>query len=45
MKDFSEVDLFKEKLGDAGVTIQMEKDRVTLEPGPNFDPHKVATIA
>ena len=45
VKDFSEVDLFKEKLGDAGVTIQMEKDRVTLEPGPNFDPDKVATIA
>ena len=44
-KDYSSVDRYKQRLGDAGVIVQMQQHAVALEPGPNFDPQALATLA
>ncbi len=43
-KDFSKVDSLKQRLGDAGVVVQMRSDGVTLEPGPNFNPAELESL-
>lgn len=43
-KDFSGVDRLKAVLTAAGVVVQMGKDGVTLEPGPDFDATKLEAL-
>ncbi len=43
-KDFSLVDGLKQALNEAGVSIQMSKTEVRLEPGPDFDPAKLEAL-
>ncbi|MBK0329418.1 cysteine--tRNA ligase [Rhodobacteraceae bacterium F11138] len=43
-KDFTEVDLIKSTLDDAGVEVRVSKDKVELEPGPGFDPSKLESL-
>ncbi len=40
-KDFTLVDAMKNMLQNAGVIIEMGKDKVELSPGPNFDPSRL----
>jgi cysteinyl-tRNA synthetase len=40
-KDFSKVDLLKKQLTDAGAKVQISREGVSIEPGPNFDPSKL----
>ncbi|MCC1480815.1 cysteine--tRNA ligase [Roseibaca sp. Y0-43] len=41
IKDFSQVDLLKQSLINAGVEVRMSKAGVELVPGPDFDPSKL----
>ena len=43
-KDFSGVDRLKAALTAAGVVVQMGKDGVTLEPGPDFDASQLEAL-
>ena len=43
-KDFASVDVFKARLTEAGVVVQMRKDGVDLAPGASFDPAKLAAL-
>ncbi|MBQ0715763.1 MAG: cysteine--tRNA ligase [Sulfitobacter litoralis] len=43
-KDFTKLDQLKSGLGEAGVNVQMSKDGVLLQPGPNFDPAKLDAL-
>ena len=43
-KDFASVDVFKARLTEAGVVVQMRKDGVDLAPGASFDPAKLAVL-
>ena len=43
-KDFSKVDALKAALVAAGVKVQMSKDSIALEPGPDFDPAKLEAL-
>ncbi|MCY4336475.1 MAG: cysteine--tRNA ligase [Litoreibacter sp.] len=43
-KDFSEVDRLKAGLLDAGVSVMMSKDGVSLEPKPEFDAAKLEAL-
>ncbi len=43
-KDFTKLDQLKSGLGEAGVNVQMSKDGVLLQPGPNFDPAKLEAL-
>jgi cysteinyl-tRNA synthetase len=43
-KDFAPVDVFKARLAEAGVVVQMRKDGVDLAPGASFDPAKLAAL-
>ncbi len=43
-KDFSEVDLMKKALIDAGVEVRMSKAGVELVPGPGFDAVKLESL-
>ncbi|SLN14527.1 cysteine--tRNA ligase [Pseudooctadecabacter jejudonensis] len=43
-KDFSDVDILKSSLIDAGVEVRMTKEGVELTPTPQFDPSKLEGI-
>jgi cysteinyl-tRNA synthetase len=43
-KDFAPVDVFKARLTEAGVVVQMRKDGVDLAPGASFDPAKLEAL-
>jgi len=43
-KDFSSVDALKSALVSAGVEVRMEKQGVSLVPGPGFDPAKLEAL-
>ena len=43
-RDFAQVDAFKSKLLEAGVSVQMSKSGVHLTPGAGFDPAKLEVL-
>ena len=43
-KDFAPVDVFKARLTEAGVVVQMRKDGVDLAPGASFDPANLEAL-
>ncbi|MCL4131223.1 UNVERIFIED_CONTAM: hypothetical protein GTU68_021870 [Idotea baltica] len=43
-KNFTAVDEMKQALGNAGVSVKMSKEAVTLEPNHNFNPEKLESI-
>jgi len=43
-KDFTAVDTLKSSLIAVGVEVRMDKQRIGLVPGPNFDPAKLAAL-
>ncbi len=43
-KDFTDVDAMKTALQNAGVAIEMSKEKIELAPGPNFDPARLVSL-
>ena len=43
-KDFTEVDVLKVALIEAGIEVRMSKDGIDLVPGPDFDPAKLEVL-